>query len=301
MNTAPAAPWRRLAPLAGGVLAVHLLALHAMQVRHVEAPAPVARFATRTVALPAPPTAVPDGTTGLPKPAPRAPRRSVVSAANPDVHPTPRLTPPPPATFHYEVLLERQGHVQHGTARLDWTHDGRDYALRLALSGPFPPRIQSSRGRLTPQGLQPDYFHEQARGERAVHFDREGGRIVFSANSPQAALAAGAQDRISVVMQAAMLLAADPARIVAGARIALPTAGTRESGEWLFAVEGEEDLVLPGGALRAWKLERAPRHAYDQRIELWLAPGRDYAPVRLRLTNPDGGVVDQRWSSTDRG
>jgi hypothetical protein len=36
-------------------------------------------------------------------------------------------------------------------------------------------------------------------------------------------------------------------------------------------------------------------------VELWLAPGRDYAPVRLRLTNPDGGTVDQRWASTDRG
>lgn len=300
MNTRPAAPWKRLAPLAGVVLVVHVLVLQAMQIRQVKAPSPMPRFATRTLPLPAPSTGVPGGTTGPRKPPLRSPRRSVVSTANPDAPAPLHLTPPPPATFHYEVLLERHGHIQHGTARLDWTHDGRDYALRLALSGPFAPRIQSSRGRLTPQGLQPDYFHEQARGERAVHFDREGGRIVFSANSPQAVLAAGAQDRISVVMQAAMLLAADPARIVAGARIALPTAGTRESGEWLFAVEGEEDLVLPGGALRAWKLERAPRHAYDQRIELWLAPGRDYAPVRLRLTNPDGGVVDQRWSSTDR-
>ena len=68
----------------------------------------------------------------------------------------------------------------------------------------------------------------------------------------------------------------------------------------MFSVEGEEDLDLPGGPVRGLKLERPPRGPYDQRIELWLAPGKDYAPVRLRLTNPDGGAVDHRWSSTDR-
>ena len=53
--------------------------------------------------------------------------------------------------------------------------------------------------------------------------------------------------------------------------------------------------------MRALKLQRLPRREYDQKVELWFAPGKDYAPVRLRLTNPDGGVVEQRWASTDRG
>jgi hypothetical protein len=37
------------------------------------------------------------------------------------------------------------------------------------------------------------------------------------------------------------------------------------------------------------------------KVELWLAPGAAYAPVRLRLTQPNGDWVDQQWSSTDRG
>jgi len=82
--------------------------------------------------------------------------------------------------------------------------------------------------------------------------------------------------------------------------VAIPTATTREAQAWVFRVIGEEILALPGGALAALKLERPPRREFDQRVELWLAPGLDYAPVRLRLTNPDGGWVDQRWSSTDR-
>jgi hypothetical protein len=46
---------------------------------------------------------------------------------------------------------------------------------------------------------------------------------------------------------------------------------------------------------------RQPRRQYDQSIELWLAPGMDYAPVRLRLTQPNGDSADYQWSSTDRG
>ena len=53
--------------------------------------------------------------------------------------------------------------------------------------------------------------------------------------------------------------------------------------------------------MRALKLTRSPRKEFDQKVELWLAPGMDYVPVRLRLTQPNGDSVDQQWSSTDRG
>ena len=81
----------------------------------------------------------------------------------------------------------------------------------------------------------------------------------------------------------------------------LPTATTREAEPWNFEVEGEESLDLPGGTVLALKLLRRPRREFDQRIELWLAPGQDYAPVRVRLTQPNGDTLDQRWSSTDKG
>ena len=76
---------------------------------------------------------------------------------------------------------------------------------------------------------------------------------------------------------------------------------TREAEPWVFTVEGEEQLQLPGGNVAALKLTRNPRKEFDQKVELWLAPGMDYVPVRLRLTQPNGDWVDQQWSSTDRG
>ncbi|HET6828428.1 MAG TPA: DUF3108 domain-containing protein, partial [Ramlibacter sp.] len=76
---------------------------------------------------------------------------------------------------------------------------------------------------------------------------------------------------------------------------------TRGAEPWTFTVEGEEELALPGGTRRTLKLLRMPRKEYDYKLELWLAPGMDYAPVRLRLTYPNGDWLDQRWASTDKG
>jgi hypothetical protein len=103
-----------------------------------------------------------------------------------------------------------------------------------------------------------------------------------------------------VLLQLAALAAADPARLTEGTVVSLQTAGTREADRWDFTVDGSEDLALPGGAVRAVKLTRAPQREYDLRLELWLGPGPDYAPVRLRLTPPNGDWLDLQWSGTDK-
>jgi hypothetical protein len=234
------------------------------------------------------------------------PRSADTGSAAPDTAVTP-FTPtvlgvPQPSVMRYEVTLRSRGVTVQGQARLDWWHNGQQYDLRLELSAPgLRERVQQSAGQITEEGLAPDRFSDKSRGEQATHFDRAQQRLVFSNNRPEAALAAGMQDRLSVVVQLSMLVAGDAARFPPGTQVAIPTASTREAEDWVFRVEGEEDLDLPGGHLRALKLERLPRREFDQKVELWLAPGKDYAPVRLRLTNPDGGTVDQRWASTDRG
>lgn len=209
---------------------------------------------------------------------------------------------PQPARLRYEVQAQARGLALRGQAELHWQHDGSSYEARLQMGGPLlPTRVQTSSGRITPQGLEPGRFSDRYRSEQATHFLREQGKLVFSNNRPEAALLAGAQDRLSVVLQLAAMLAGDPAHYPPGSAIAIPTAGTRDSESWVFTVEGEEDLKLPGGALRGLRLQRLPRKEYDYKLELWLAPGMDYAPVRLRLTYPNGDWVDQRWAATDKG
>jgi uncharacterized protein DUF3108 len=209
---------------------------------------------------------------------------------------------PPPVRMKYEMTATYRGLPLQGEGELSWRHDGKEYELQLEARSPLlGTRRQRSVGRVTAQGLEPLHFWDKSRSEQAAHFDRERGRVTFSNNQPDAPLAAGVQDRLSVVLQLAATVAAQPAAFPPGTQVAISTASVREAETWVFAVDREEDLQLPGGTVRALKLQRLPRREYDQKLELWLAPRMDYAPVRIRLTSPNGDTVDQRWSSTDRG
>jgi hypothetical protein len=204
--------------------------------------------------------------------------------------------------LHYEVTAHTRGLVLRAASQLHWRHDGSEYEAKLELSGPlFPARTQQSTGRITPQGLAPLRFSDKARSEEAAHFQREEGKVSFSSNRPDAALSAGAQDRLSVLMQLGAMIAGQPRNFGPGTTISIQTASTRDAEVWQFTVEGDEALQLPGGAVPALKLIRNARREFDQKIELWLAPGMAYVPVRLRLTQPNGDWVDQQWSSTDKG
>lgn len=204
--------------------------------------------------------------------------------------------------LHYQVQAQTRAGLWNARAELLWRHDGSSYDAKLDISMPFvPSRIQRSTGRITAEGLAPTRFSDKARSEEATHFERDKGRLVFSTNKPEAPLLAGAQDRLSVLLQLGAMIAGEPLKYPPATTITVQTAGTREADQWLFTVEGEEELQLPGGTLRALKLVRNPRKEFDQKVELWLAPGMDYVPVRLRLTQANGDWLEQQWSGTDRG
>jgi hypothetical protein len=243
--------------------------------------------------------------------APPAVTAAEASSATPQAKPSPpRPTPverlafavAAPVLLHYKVTVQTRGLTLNGQGRLHWRHDGNEYDARLELSGGLlPSRIQQSTGRITAEGLAPLRFSDKARSEEAAHFQREEGKVSFSSNRPDALLASGAQDRLSVMLQLGAMIAGKPKNFGPGATISIQTASARDAEVWQFTVEGDEALQLPGGALNALKLIRNPRKEFDQKIELWLAPGMDYVPVRLRLTQPNGDWVDQQWSSTDKG
>ncbi len=227
-------------------------------------------------------------------------REPAASAAG-SAQPTPRLSIPAAARLHYQVTAAvRQIRLQ-GEGELLWRHDGTSYDAQLVISSPLlPSRIQHSTGLITAEGLEPLRFSDKARSEEAAHFLRDQGKVTFSNNRPDAPLVAGTQDRLSVMLQLGAMVGGAPAKFPAGTVISVPTASTREAEPWLFTVEGEETLELPGGKVAALKLIRNPRREFDQTVELWLASAMDYVPVRLRLTQANGDWVDQQWSSTDR-
>lgn len=201
---------------------------------------------------------------------------------------------PGSVTLDFEATGQVGASPQRGVfGELVWLQDGSRYDGRLTLKAVFFTLLNwHSTGRIGPSGLEPERYSESRKAEVASHFVRDQGQIVFSNNTPPVPLLAGAQDRMSVMMQLGGLLAASPDRYPAGTRISVQTVGPRDADVWVFVVGEEEKLTLPAGEFSARKLTRDPRRDFDRKLELWLAPAYGYLPVRIRQTEPNGDFAD---------
>jgi len=196
----------------------------------------------------------------------------------------------------YDVAGQAKGLNYRAIATMTWQQDGQRYDAQLELKALFVgSRTQHSQGRLGPDGLEPLRFTDKARKERVLEFDWAAGQL-HSPGAAATALQAGAQDRLSLFLQLGRQMALLPSPPAIGHGWTVPVASPGEVEPWTFTYAGAESLVLPAGTLTAWKLERAPRHAHDQRVELWLAPELDFLPARIRLVQANGDSVDQQLS-----
>lgn len=275
--------------------------------------------ASASEAEPPPEPATPSGDASAPEPPPLATvaETGAPPPANPEPSDTPAvqgsaiaITPPgtaegtgspqPPAVripapvrLGFDVAGQAKGFQYSARAELLWQHDGQQYQARQEISVLFlGSRSQTSVGEITPLGLQPRRFGDRSRSEQAAHFDFAQGRVSFSANTPPATVAPGAQDRLSVFLQLGALLSAAPERFGVGTRISIPTVSARAADTWTFTVEGEETLELPIGTVQAVQLQRLPRRDYDQKAQVWLAPELGYLPVRIRITQTSGDFAE---------
>lgn len=184
-----------------------------------------------------------------------------------------------------------------GSGQLSWlpAADG-SYEARLE-GGAFGQALlaQTSRGRIDAHGLAPERFTDRrrSRGEQAANFQRAAGKISFSGPSVVHPLPAGAQDRVSWLVQLGAVLAADPALQRAGSRLQMLVVGARGDADvWTIVVQGQEDIALPAtgsAAIATLRVLRTPRRPFDTQAEAWLDPRRGFLPVRLRLSTPDSG------------
>jgi hypothetical protein len=149
-----------------------------------------------------------------------------------------------------------------------------------------------SDGVLDAAGIAPERYVVRRRGRdaQAANFQRDAGKLTFSGPTTEFPLVAGAQDRLSVLLQIPAIVAADPRRFTAGAGVRVFVTGSRADADvWTFKVEGEQLVDGPAGPVRALKLSREPRKQYDTRVEFWLDPAAHYLPVRARLSAAGGG------------
>lgn len=205
---------------------------------------------------------------------------------------------PESTTLEYAVKASYHGLPLQTDATLLWQRDGDSYRAEWTVRVPFVgERTQRSEGRVTAAGLRPHEYVEQTNKRRSARFDYDAKRVVFSDGRDAEPLEKGAQDRLTVSLQLGALLAAEPDRAAVGHTLTLPVVGVRGAEVWHWDVKAQEEVIVDGHRLDAFKLERQPRQDEDSQIAVWLAPGVQYLPVRLRVKQESGDVVDQQLST----
>lgn len=203
-----------------------------------------------------------------------------------------------PASVKLVYVVESNKFPYRLGSELLWQQNRQTYQARTSISAFGLERQQTSHGRIDEYGLAPERFSDKFRSEVAAHFNRERGVVTFSANTPDVPLQPGAQDRLSVTIQLAALVASAPQGFAPGTTLSIQTIGPRGGEIWLFTFGAMEALELPGGGLQGLKLWRQPRNPYDQKLEVWLAPELAYMPARIRITETNGDFVDQKWQAS---
>lgn len=220
------------------------------------------------------------------------------SPPNPATEPPP-APPPAPAGAPLNVLpsrLDLRFDVRYGMAAgeqtLVWVNEGERYTLTsvtaaTGLAGVFYRGrfVQTSRGRITPAGLQPEEFRDQ-RGDRRSSARFDAGAAVFTSargETRQFAYPPGMQDALSLFFQLA--LTAPPA-----GPMPMAVFNGKKVRVYVFEPRGEEMLETALGPLRTLHLARTTDA--DGRFEAWLAIDRHYLPVRVARSDEDGNTVE---------
>jgi hypothetical protein len=218
---------------------------------------------------------------------------------------------PPPATIVLDVArVDADGTRWSGEAQLAWTFHDDSYriAFEAGIRIVFARvnlAVLTSEGAVGASGFAPLKMTEKRRGRAltATHFDWQQDRITFSSSQKTVPLIPGAQDKASVPLQLAAIARGDPAQLTGD--IDLQVGEDRDAVVFRFVVVGQEEIDTKLGRLQTVHLSRPPQEgSYRSRLDIWLAPGRGWYPVRIRNTEANGAVTTQTVNNitlTDTG
>jgi hypothetical protein len=209
----------------------------------------------------------------------------LISAVAAGVH----AAPPQRVELSYEVLHNGSAvaQVEH---RLQ--HDGRIYELTESWSGKglyalLGTARRTSRGNVARDGLQPLEYRDERTGRRTARarFDWQAhtATLQYKGDPRVLPLPPAASDRLAFLFDFAF--SPPPA-----GEVVFNVLDGRGKSHHVYAVEGTERLATPAGDFQALRLVRRED---DQTAEIWLAVERSYLPLRVRVTEKDGGRFDQ--------
>ncbi|MES2129849.1 MAG: DUF3108 domain-containing protein [Pseudomonadota bacterium] len=248
--------------------------------------------------------AVMDENKAVPESAP-APERAVV-AAEPPLSPGARrykVNLPPSTELSLEVArTDADGARWNGVAAMSWRTDGSRYKMMVeagisVIITRVNLLVMTSEGIIDDAGIAPVLATQKKKGRARtdIHFNRDAGMITFSASERSLPLPAGAQDQATLPFQLAGIGRADVNQFASDLEITV--GDDKDATVSRFTVVGQEELETALGKLMTWHLARPPRQgAYNSRLDVWLAPARDWLPVQIRNTEASGAVTTQSVS-----
>lgn len=195
-------------------------------------------------------------------------------------------------------VSQGEGGMKVGEGVHRWEHDGRAYRMSTQLQTTGLAALlasveytQSSEGDVTPQGLVPRRFMVEQKGR-----ETESATFDWRTNSVLVERRKGRSETESVVrgdldvLSAWHMVAVRPGREYAPEMSLVSNRGADPAA---VEVVGMEDLQLPLGRVRAQHV-RFKAHSGKLAIDLWLSEQHAWAPVRVRLQDHKGKVLDQR-------
>lgn len=203
---------------------------------------------------------------------------------------------PLPKSFQLEYSLKRDGRTI-GRVSDKFYRDGSRYRIEsearaeglaaLFVKGPLR---MTSEGEIGPSGLKPVKFERLRNGKTTrATFDWNTARIKTAENgaNTEEPLAPGTQDRLSAIYQ---FMFAPPKR----AAIQIPMTSGKKPVEYVFERGKRGRITTAAGSFDTVKLtrKRVTASEEDEGVELWLAPSRNYLPVRIKLRE-DGALYEQ--------
>lgn len=243
-------------------------------------------------------------------PSPRKEERS----PTPDPIPTPEPTPAPtteaahddtpalhPLPVDIEIvfaLYKGTNGLKVGRATHHWQIENGRYNIRnvIEATGIFSiiapgQMVQTSQGKVTANGLEPEFFSDQ-RGPSedktfSSQFDREHQTLTYGRASDMTtvSLPPETQDLLSLAYQLSL-------RAPFTGIVQLSMTNGRKVGPYRYQVIGEEILETELGKLQTLHLSKVHQPG-DEGADVWLAKDHQYLPVKIRLTDRKDGVAEQ--------
>ncbi|NDP48824.1 MAG: DUF3108 domain-containing protein [Sulfuriferula multivorans] len=213
------------------------------------------------------------------------------------------VAPPPlnPLPARIDLRFKVSYGLAAGEQTMVWVNeDGQHYTLisvaeATGLAGIFyhGKFVQTSRGRITPHGLQPEEFWDQRGDKRSsAQFDASQGHLTLNPDkgTPRHFKYEGeVQDVLSLFFHLA--LTAPPP----GGTLTYSVFNGKKLRDYSYMVRGEVILETAVGSLRTLHLARVTDS--DGRFEIWLAIDRHYLPVRVLRSDDKGNEVELRIQS----